>query len=90
MINMIQAVRLLGIADYEIVTISISHGYLTMPSFPVSDLRKYFDMKNTKVTRIYTHGSIYDCDINWEFIVDNDTFRKAKMLENKLLNIKRR
>ncbi len=78
MISLIQAIRLLGINDSEGITLSTKHGDIFMPHFIVQEVRKRFDMKNIRVYKVYRYRSIYDTEINWEFIVDKKTIELAK------------
>ena len=84
-INLIQIIRLLVIDDSEIITFSTRHGDPLAPFFSVAEIRKRFDMKRICPKRVYTHGSVYTEDINWEFIVDKKTFDEAVFIRNREL-----
>lgn len=84
-INLIQAIRLLGISDSECITFATKHGDLFAPFFSVSEIRKLFDMRAAHVTRIYTHRHIECYDIEWEFIVDQKTYERAVLLKRRKL-----
>lgn len=85
MLTLIQAIRLLDIQDYEIIAFSTTSEFWSAPEFSVSDIKKYFDMKHTQVTKITTHRRVYDSDINWGFVVDEKTFDQARKIQTKQL-----
>ena len=80
MINLIQAVRLLGLDDSELIDFCTAPGSFYSICASVNRLRKRADMKAIRVYKIHPHHNRFDPDVSWEFIIapkDMDAVRKA-------------
>lgn len=79
MINLIQAIKLLGIRDDEIINFSTkSHHKISNPWANVGLLRKSVDMKRIDIRKIGTDYYTYDPGVNWEFVVSEKDWTYLK------------
>lgn len=79
MINLIQAIKLLGIRDDEIINFSTkSHLKMSNPWANVGLLRKSVDMKKVDIRKIGTDYYTCDPSVNWEFVVSEKDWTYLK------------
>lgn len=80
MLNLIQAVRLLGLNDDELINFCTSSGSWFSICTSVKRLRQRADMKAIRVYKISPHHDRFDIEVSWEFVIapeDMDAVRKA-------------
>ena len=69
MITLKQAIKLLDLKDDDFVYICKEHHQSFAPFYSVKEIRNKFDMKHTKVKKIYANHFVYSPDLDWEFII---------------------
>lgn len=80
MLTLIQAVRLLGLRDSDLIYFCDAPGSRYDILASVSKLRKKADMKAIRVYKIHPHHDRFDIEVCWEFVIapkDMDAVRKA-------------
>lgn len=69
MITLKQAINLLGLGDCNMVFICREHLDFLAPHLTVKQIREKYDMKKTKVVKIYPYHYKYSDDFDWELII---------------------
>ena len=69
MITLKQAIKILGLDDNDFIYLCKEHCEAFAPYYTVKQIKNKFDMKNTKVKKIYPYHFRYSNELEWEFII---------------------
>lgn len=70
MITLKQAINLLDLNNSDMVYICHEHYDSLAQYLTVKQIREKYDMKNTKVIKIYPYHFKYSNDLDWELIIE--------------------
>lgn len=77
MITLKQAIKILGLSDDDMVFLCKEHLETFAPYLSVKRIREKYDIKNTKVIRIYPYHFLYDDSLDWELIIQEKRNRRT-------------